>query len=216
MIPARLGSQRLKQKNLQQFNGEPLIVSAIRKAKDSCVFDEIWVNSEDKIFERIAHDEGVNFHKRPYHLADNNATSEDYVYEFFKAHECDYMVQLHSIAPLLRIDDLQNFVWKLQSANVDTLLSVEDVKIECAFKNNPINFSYDEKLNSQKLTPIQRITWSITGWKRDTYLSAYESEKCATYSGEIGYFSIDKLGAHIIKTQEDLNLANVLSKVFNR
>ena len=41
MIPARLGSQRLKQKNLQLIHGEALIAHAIRKAKLSNVFDEI-------------------------------------------------------------------------------------------------------------------------------------------------------------------------------
>ena len=212
MIPARLGSQRLKQKNLQPLNGEPLIVHAIRKSKRSKMFDEIWVNSEADIFSDISKEESVRFHKRPNHLADNNATSEDFVYEFFKHHECDYMVQIHSIAPLLTVSDTKRFVTELKKTKVDVLLSVEDVKIECAYKNNPINFSYDEKTNSQMLDPIQRITWSITGWKRDSYVKSYEQKKCATYSGKVGYFPINKLAAHIIKTKEDLQIAEALFK----
>ena len=212
MIPARLGSQRLKQKNLQPLKGEPLIVHAIRKAKRSKMFDEIWVNSEADIFSDISKDESVRFHKRPNHLADNNATSEDFVYEFFKHHECDYMVQIHSIAPLLTVNDTKRFVTELKKTKVDVLLSVEDLKIECAYKNNPINFSYNEKTNSQMLDPIQRITWSITGWKRDSYVKSYEQKKCATYSGKVGYFPINKLAAHIIKTKEDLQIAEALFK----
>ena len=215
MIPARLGSQRLKQKNLQPLNGEPLIVHAIRKAKRSDMFDEIWVNSEADVFLDISNEECVSFHKRPNHLADNNATSEDFVYEFLKIHECDYLVQIHSIAPLLTVDDTQRFVTELKKTKVDVLLSVEDVKIECAYQNKPINFSYNKKTNSQMLDPIQRITWSITGWKRDSYIKSYESKKCATYSGKVGYFPVNKLAAHIIKTQEDLNIAEALHKFFN-
>jgi len=216
MIPARLGSQRLKQKNLQPLNGVPLIVHAIRKAKLSGMFDEIWVNSEADVFGVIAKDEGVNFHKRPAKLADNNATSEDFVYEFLKAHECDYVVQVHSIAPLLSVEDVKNFANKLKKDEVDVLLSVENVQIECAYKNIPINFSYNEKTNSQELDPIQRITWSITGWKRQTYIKAYEEKKCATYSGKVGYFPISKLAAHIIKTQEDLDIAEALFGVVDK
>ena len=52
MIPARLGSQRLKQKNLQLLNGIPLISHAINKAKNSNIFNEIWVNSESLIFKK--------------------------------------------------------------------------------------------------------------------------------------------------------------------
>lgn len=216
MIPARLGSQRLKQKNLQPLDGIPLIVHAIRKTKASCMFDEIWVNSEADVFGDVAQDEGVNFHKRPDELADNNATSEDFVYEFLKSHECDYVVQVHSIAPLLTVEDTINFVNELKKDESDVLLSVENVQIECAYLNKPINFTYEEKTNSQELDPVQRITWSITGWKRDSYIKAYESEQCATYSGKVGYYPINKLAAHIIKTQEDLDIAEALYKVVNK
>lgn len=216
MIPARLGSQRLKQKNLQPLNGIPLIAHAIRKAKASSMFDEIWVNSEADVFGDIARSEDVNFHKRPAELADNNATSEDFVYEFLKFHECDYVVQVHSIAPLLTVEDTTNFVTEVKKDEVDVLLSVENVQIECAYQNKPINFTYDEKTNSQELDPIQRITWSITGWKRDTYIKSYEDNKCATYSGKVGYYPINKLAAHIIKTQEDLDIAEALYKVVNK
>jgi len=215
MIPARLGSQRLKQKNLQPINGVPLITYAIRKAKKSGVFDEIWVNSEADVFGRVAKEEGVNFHKRPAELANNQATSEDFVYEFLKSHECDFVVQVHSIAPLLTVEDTIRFVNELKKDKVDALLSVENVQIECAFQGKPINFTYKEKTNSQELEPIQRITWSITGWKRSTYIKAYESGACATYSGEVGYFPINKLAAHIIKTKEDLDIAEALYKVLS-
>jgi len=215
MIPARLGSQRLKQKNLQPLNGVPLITHAIRKAKKSSVFDEIWVNSEADVFGEIAKEEGVNFHKRPAELANNQATSEDFVYEFLKSHECDFVVQVHSIAPLLTVEDTVRFVNELKKDKVDALLSVENVQIECAYRGNPINFTYNEKTNSQELEPIQRITWSITGWKRSTYIKAYESGVCATYSGKVGYFPINKLAAHIIKTKEDLDIAEALYSVLN-
>lgn len=213
MIPARLGSQRLKQKNLQLLNDIPLIVHAIRKAKQSNVFDEIWVNSESDIFKEIALEEGVNFHKRPDYLADNNATSEDFVFEFLQLHECDYVVQVHSIAPLLTVKDTVNFVSEVKKDKFDVLLSVEEVQIECAYNNEPINFSYKEKTNSQELNSIQRITWSITSWKRDTFLNAKNNNLCATYDGRVGYFPINKLAAHIIKTKEDLDLAEALYKV---
>ena len=84
MIPARMGSQRLKQKNLRMFNGLPLITHAIRKTKNVKLFDEVWVNSEHVAFQKIAEEENVNFYKRPEELANNTATSEDFIYYFLK------------------------------------------------------------------------------------------------------------------------------------
>lgn len=210
MIPARMGSQRLKQKNLRELAGVPLITRAIRKCLRAGIFDEIWVNSEHPLFGEIARAEGVHFHRRPETLADNQATSEQFVREFLEHHACERVFQVHSIAPLLTAQQVRDFVEYMEAHEYDTLLCCTLEQIECAIEGRPINFSFECKTNSQELVPIQRITWSITGWRRATYIAAYDSGKTATYSGKIGFFPVDRLGGHIIKTEEDLRIAEAL------
>jgi CMP-N-acetylneuraminic acid synthetase len=210
MIPARMGSQRLKQKNLRELGSIPLITRAIRKAVAAGVFDEVWVNSEHQAFGEIANQEGVRFHKRPAELASNTATSEQFVYEFLQAHPCDCLFQVHTIAPLLTAEQVSGFVETLVESDYDVLLSVVNEQIECAYQGQPVNFSFAEKTNSQELTPVQRITWSITGWRRETYIAAYEAEECATYAGRVGFYPIDRMAGHIIKTEGDLRIAEAL------
>ena len=118
MVPARMGSQRLKQKNLMPLRGVPLIAHAIRKCREAGVFDDVFVNSEHEDFARIAAQEGVKFHKRPDELANNVATSEQFVAEFLEAHPCDYVFQVHSIAPLLTVKDLKAFVAEIEAGAV--------------------------------------------------------------------------------------------------
>jgi CMP-N-acetylneuraminic acid synthetase len=213
MIPARLGSQRLKQKNLRELGGVPLIVRAIQRAIEADVFDEVWVNSESDIIGDLACKSGVEFHKRPAHYASNTATSEDFVFEFMMKHECDYLFQVHSIAPLLDSRQIRGFVQKMMGSGQDVQLSVVNEQIECVLNDQPINFSFDEKQNSQELSPIQRITWSITGWKSATYINAYKNKECATYAGQIGTYSISREAGHIIKTEQDLRIAELLLKM---
>ena len=213
MIPARMGSQRLKQKNLRELGGVPLITRAIRKCIVADVFDQIWVNSEHTSFREIASQEGVQFHRRSADLASDTATSEDFVYEFLKTHPCDYLFQVHSIAPLLTTEQVAGFVKAMLDSDYDVLLSAVNEQIECALDGNPINFGFDRKTNSQELKPVQRITWSITGWRRSTYIAAYEAEKCATYAGRVGFYPIDRFAGHIIKTKEDLMIAEALLNV---
>ena len=210
MIPARMGSQRLKQKNLRELNGIPLITRAIRKCKEAGVFDEIWVNSEHPSFGEIARSEGVLFHQRPEHLGNNQATSEQFIAEFLMAHECEFLFQVHSIAPLLTANQVSDFVRAMQNSDLDVLLSFEPIQIECACDGKPINFTFSEKTNSQDLRPIQRITWSITGWRRSSYLAAIATGKCATYSGKVGFHPVDYMAAHVIKTEKDLALAEAM------
>ena len=210
IIPARMGSQRLSKKNFRNLGGIPLITHAIRKAKTAGVFDEIWVNSEHSAFGEIALAEGVQFHQRPEHLGGHQATSEEYILEFLQSHACDYLFQVHSIAPLLTAEQVQGFVRAMQQSDKDVFLSVVLEQIECMLETIPLNFSFDSKTNSQELLPVQRITWSITGWRRNTYLSAALSGGCASYAGKIGVYTIDRLAGLIIKTEEDLQLAEAL------
>jgi CMP-N-acetylneuraminic acid synthetase len=210
MIPARMGSQRLKQKNLREIGGVPTIVRAIRKCQAAGCFSEIWVNSEHEAFGELATREGVNFHKRPEALASNSATSEQFVHEFLLAHPCERVFQVHSIAPLLTAGQVKDFVTAMEAGGEDTLLSCTHEQIECALDGVPINFSFTEKTKSQDLRPIQRISWSITGWRREAYLTAFETGQTATYAGRVGFFVLDRFAGHIIKTEEDLQIAEAL------
>ena len=210
MIPARLGSQRLAKKNLRLLGGIPLITRAIRRCLRAGVFSEVWVNSEASVFGEIAAAEGVRFHQRPPELGNHSATSEEYIAEFLRQHECDYLVQVHSIAPLLTVQQIRSFAAQLETGNCDALLSYVPEQIECAYRDQPVNFSFETKTNSQELQPLQRISWSITGWRRSTYLEAAAAGRCATYAGRIGFHAVDRLAGHVIKTQDDLRMAEAL------
>ena len=210
MIPARLGSQRLPRKNLRTIAGVPLVRYAMRRCKTAKGLSEIWVNSESEEIGRLATLEGVRFHRRPDVLATNDATSEEFVHEFLLAHACDWLVQVHSISPLLTPEQITAFAGFVAASDADVVLSVVPERIECLFEGKPVNFSLERKENSQDLSPVHRVTWSITGWRRSTYLEARSAGRCATYAGRIALFPVDRAAGHIIKTEEDLRFAQTL------
>jgi CMP-N-acetylneuraminic acid synthetase len=133
MIPVRMGSQRLKRKNMQHLQGIPLVTHAIRKCIAAGCFDEIWVNSESIEFQAIALDEGAYFHNRPQQLGDNETTSEQFISEFLETKDCTHLVQVHSIAPLLSKNEISAFVEKFTSSDLDVLLSAIEDQIEVAY-----------------------------------------------------------------------------------
>lgn len=210
MIPARMGSQRLKKKNLRELQGVPLITRAIRKCREAGCFDAVWVNSEDMVFKEIAEVEGVNFYQRPAELGDNNATSEDFVADFFDTHDCTHLLQVHSIAPLLSALEVQQFTKAFVDGPYDVMLSCIEDQIEVAHNDQPVNFTFDAKTNSQDLQPVQRITWSIAGWKKSVFMSAKSAGRTATYDGTVGFFSVSPFSGHVIKTEADLQIAEAL------
>ena len=60
-IPARIGSKRIKKKNLRYLNGKPMICYAIDAAKNSKLLDEVYVNSDSEVLGRLAKDNSINF-----------------------------------------------------------------------------------------------------------------------------------------------------------
>lgn len=212
MIPARLGSQRLKQKNLLEIEGVPLIVRAMRKAAAMDCFDEVWVNSEADHIGDLARAEGVNFHKRPEHLGSNTATSEEFVYEFLTAHPCDYLVQMHSIAPLVTSDEIARFVGQLTNDGHNTLLSGVPEQIQCMMEGNALNFSRSGMDATQELVPVERVSWSLTGWRADSYRATVEAGGCATFHGDMGFFALSRPSGIVVKYEDDYRMVKALAE----
>jgi CMP-N-acetylneuraminic acid synthetase len=215
MIPARLGSKRLKQKNLRELYGRTLVELAVERAMHAGVFDEVWVNSEADVFAPFAEKHGAKFHQRPEALSRDEVTSEDFVMQFIDTHPCDYLVQLHSIAPLLKASEIRQFIQELVTGKYNTLLSNIDIQLACAMNDQPVNFTYDEMHMTQDLSPIQVITWSITGWNPKAYKERYDAKLCATFTPPVGYVRVDKLSGHAVKTEEDFQIIEAASKTIN-
>ena len=207
MIPARLGSQRIPHKNIRYLGGKPLIKYPIDFCLESKCFDSIWINTESEELGRALESEQVHFHRRPPELASNTATNRDFTYEFLKKHDCDYVIMVNPTSPLLRVQTLIDFVNFVDQNSYNVVFSVVSDKTECFYQHEPINFSKKEKINSQFLTPVDRIAWAITAWKRDSFIQMQESGINPIFGGEIGLFSIPKDESCDLDTQEDWNIA---------
>ena len=199
MIPARLGSNRLKRKNLLQINGKTLVSICIDKCIKTRCFSEIFLNTES---EEIA-SEGLGKCKifaREASIANDSATSEDFVRDFLSKVDCDYLFQIHTIAPLLRIEDIKKFVYDFIESGKQVGLCYEKVFLETVNSNNqPINFSFDKKQNSQNLDQLKTINWCMTAWKVEGILN----EKCLSFGQNRYFHQVPKLSGFVIKTEED-------------
>jgi CMP-N-acetylneuraminic acid synthetase len=199
MIPARLGSQRLHQKNLLTIDNKSIVKICAEKCVSSLAFEQVYINSEsDKILNESPH--GCLKYKRKNILANNRTTSEDFVKDFLTNIECDYLFQIHSIAPLLKIEEIINFVDSFIDSQKQVGLCYEKIILETTnHLNEPINFSFQEKQNSQDLPILKKINWCMTGWKTEGLLN----EECLSFGSDRYFHEVTKLSGFVIKTMED-------------
>jgi CMP-N-acetylneuraminic acid synthetase len=205
MIPARRGSQRLKEKNLLTIGaaGLTLIEHAVIRCREADCFDEIWFNTEDEEFGNLAYRAGAWIHHRPEELADNKTTHQEFIKDFLRLKETDYLFQVHTIAPLLSPMTINRIVSDTIENKVGTGLTVERTDLECLSDNcEPINFSMDKKNNSQDLRGVKKITWGMTGWD--------VSEGFQTWKKPLKIYTLSKIESIVIKKQEDYEMCSRL------
>jgi pseudaminic acid cytidylyltransferase len=70
VIPARGGSVRVLGKNIADFDGEPALARVIAVARDSGVFDQIAVSTDDQTIATCAKNAGADVVLRPDNLSD--------------------------------------------------------------------------------------------------------------------------------------------------
>jgi CMP-N-acetylneuraminic acid synthetase/quercetin dioxygenase-like cupin family protein len=214
MVPARMGSKRVKSKNLRFLDGKPLIEHVLGTLSRVQVFDEIYINSEDEIFSEIADRYGLSYYNRPDFLSSDEATNDEFAHEFLSNITCDILIQVLPTSPFLTEKEIENFVDKMISDDLDTLVSVEHQQIACLYNGQAINFDNLKKNPpSQTMTPVMSYATALMGWRSSKFLDNIANHGVA-YHGGLGktdFFELKGYSTIDIDNEEDFLLAEAVS-----
>ena len=214
MIPARIGSTRLKMKNLALINGKPLISYAIEAAKISGVFSKVVVNADNKIFADIARRYGVDFYLRPSEIGTSTTKSDNVVYDFMLKHSSDVIAWVNPISPLQSGDEINEIINYFVRNELDTLITVKDEQVHCVYDRKPLNFKMEEVFaQTQDLKPVQSFVYSLMMWRNKTFIHTFEKQGHAILCGKVGYYPVSKESSIIIKTKEDIMLSDQVMRM---
>ena len=212
MIPVLLGSTRIPDKNIILVDGRVLCAYTIEACRESRAFSDVYLNSEDEIFEDIAQREKAKFHRRPADFGGRACrqktksrdcagkrcvTNEHYLYHFMTTGtNAGYVCQVNPTSPLLKPETIKSFVDTLVGEGYDSLFASEEIRAESFYKGEPVTFSRKIKRPSNEIEPIQSVCWAIAGWRRQAYIDAYErddlEEDGPVFVGKTGVFPIDE------------------------
>jgi len=211
MIPVRLGSKRVPNKNLRLLGNKPLIAYAVEAAISSNVFDEIYINSESEVFKEIANKYNVKFYKRPEHLASDDANNDDFALDFMNNVEGDKLIQILATSPFITPEQIIKFTE--EALECDTLISLAKVKIESIYKNKPINFNQKEvTTTSQLLEPVYAYACCLMSWSYENYKSNMNKYGAAYHGGDgnIQFFQLEGYATVDIDEEDDFKLAEAI------
>ncbi len=144
IIPARGGSKRIPKKNIKNFFGKPLISYTIQTARQSNLFDDIIVSTDDEQIAAVAKQYGASVpFIRPKELSDDFTGTNDVINHAIdhlrsKGEEIDYVCTIYATAPLLKKEYLIEGLQKLKESDAVNAFSVTTMPfpIQRTFKIN--------------------------------------------------------------------------------
>jgi CMP-N,N'-diacetyllegionaminic acid synthase len=132
LIPARAGSQRIKDKNIQDLNGKPLFWWTVKAAVDSGIFKKVIVSSDIDEMEIFCNStRHIYFdHRKPEH-ATSNSPDIDWIRDYFenRTEHPDYFMILRPTNPFRTAQTIIR-AWEQikQDEYADSLRAVSKVK----------------------------------------------------------------------------------------
>lgn len=138
VIPARKGSKGVKDKNIRELNGKPLLAYSIEAAEQSGLFDCIHVSTDSETYAQIAKEFGadVPFLRDPALAGDTSDTWDAlrYVLQRYAeaGKEYDTVTLLQPTSPLRDASDIRGAFAVMEEKQADSVISV------CRAEHSPL------------------------------------------------------------------------------
>lgn len=161
IIPARSGSKGLRDKNIRELQGIPLIGYSIKAARDSGMFSHIMVSTDSNLYAEIARSLGAEVpFLRSAKTSGDNAGNWDVVREVLAGYQerFDTVCLLQPTSPLRAAEDIVAGYRELVDKNADAITAV------CEMDHSPLwtmtlddGLSLDEFRKGLAEAPRQRL-----------------------------------------------------------
>lgn len=216
-ICARGGSKGVKNKNIKELGGKPLIAYTIEQAKASKLFEHIVISTDSDAIADVAKAYGAEvFFKRSDEMASDTAGKLDVIKDAFirsEAHyqkQYDYLVDLDATAPLRSVEDIKNSFAQFINNDNDNLITAMPSRKSPYF--NLVEMENDGKvtlskklegaiLRRQDVPKSYDMNASIYIWKRECILK----EKT---------LFLDKTGLYVMPEERSIDIDTELDFKF--
>ena len=156
-IPARKGSQGIKNKNIILLKKKKLIEYSIKSSVKSRLIDQTFVSTDDQRILNLSNTfKKVNFYKRLKSLSSSKSLMKDVIINFINKHKRNYslnnlnIVVLQPTSPLRNSKDIDDAISFFLKKKAKFLVSVSDPM------SHPEDIVFENKKNVSKLISSQK------------------------------------------------------------
>ncbi len=207
IIPIKLNSTRIPQKNIKKFyDGTPLAHFIQKVCLSTHFIDEVYVYcSDDAIKDYIL--PGVTFLKRPDYLDSDKVNGNDIIREFMKTVDADIYVNANTTSPFSKPKTIDECIYKVINEGFDSAFCVENIRTFLWKDNKPLNFDPDHFPRTQDLPKILAETSIAYVFRKGVFIKYNRRLGVNPFIKEVG-----KIEAIDIDYPEDFEIANAIYK----
>lgn len=210
-IGCRLGSTRVKFKNLSLLDNKPLFSYLTESAISTSNIDNLFLNTDSKIIVDVAKEifqDKLKYYIRPSHLGSSGAKLDDFVYDFMINFPSDITIFFNPCCLFLKTETIDKAINYFKENNLDSLCASKVAQTLCFIKNKPINFSFDKSQpRTQDLEPVHCQTCAFFIWKNETFIESYKKNNAGNFCGNFESYGLSTLESIDIDTEEDFLIA---------
>jgi len=224
IIPARKGSTRVKNKNILNFNGKPLIYYSIKEAKKSKKLKKIVVSTDSKKIALIAKKCGVEVpYLRPKYLSRKRSSSWDVVkhlINFYKKQGVffDYVLKLQPTSPLRLKKHIDQAVDLLKNKKLDGVVSIckshYPLDLMSDLSKNLFMKKFSKKIKKYIISQDYKKYYFINGAIFLLKVKYLMNLKKSIYEGKVFGLEMPFRYSIDIDSKEDFRLAEIIFRYF--
>jgi CMP-N,N'-diacetyllegionaminic acid synthase len=142
IIPARSGSKGLPGKNIAQIGDKTLLELAVNVGKNSQLVDDVFVSTDDPIYEKMALEAGASsLGLRPIELSGDSTKTWEVLHEMIPHFEAqyDFIVLLQPTSPVRKPEEIDHMIRMLDESIHDSCVTVYTVDEPSPFKMKRID-----------------------------------------------------------------------------
>ena len=162
VIPARSGSKRIKDKNIEPFLGRPIISYSIETAKATEMFTRIIVSTDSERYGEIAENYGAEWLPRTEYTSGDMARDENVMREVLGQIPCHYMCYLYPCAPLVRPGRLMEGFQRMQLDR--TIGSVSVIQAPQATRYTVVDGMGQRREKEERFVDAGQFYWIDVSW----------------------------------------------------
>lgn len=211
-ICARGGSKGVKNKNIRELQGKPLIAHSLVQAKESGLFDYIAVSSDSPAILEISQKWGADFAvQRPDDLASDTAAKLPAIQHCLRSVEdltqvrIDEIVDLDATSPLRTVDDIRGALELMHTTKAFNVITGSPARRSPYFNLVEVDAKGDVHLSGMKNVGKQEDWHSTLLSIRATVRDAVETVD--TSDLKIAFVVDDKKFLKGVVSERDLRLA---------